>query len=138
MRGGRPQGAVDGRQCTCRERVEQELARLRAELASEIRTRRLRVAHDHGPRVLMEAGEHLAMVRVETADGGVGAELVASTDDAEGYAAVALSFGGNVVAVLSALQPRAGVEAVTRLVFDRPGTPGSWTVLDLEGVRQEG
>lgn len=132
-----PDDHDEGAQCPDRSWVEQELAGLRHELANEVRTRRLRIAGDQGPGVLIEATERVASILVETADGAVGAELMASEDEGDRYAAMSLSVGGDVVAVLSVLGAEGGGQAVTRLVFDRPGTSEPWIVVDAEGIHRE-
>lgn len=132
-----PEDHDEGRRCSCRSWLEQELAHLRDQLATEIRTRRLRVGDELGAGVLIEASEHLAVVRVETADGRVAGEVAASVEDNDGYAAFSLSVDGNVVAVLSVLDAAGTDPAVTRLVFDRPDTSAPWTVIDVNGIRRE-
>lgn len=125
-------------ECGCRQWVEQELARLRAELATEVRTRHIFVGSTGAPSVSIVTADDHASVQVVAADGRVCAEVVASADDTEAFAGFSLVVRGDVVAVFSVVDPHTGkARSGARLVFDQPSTDQPWTVVDAEGLRKE-
>jgi hypothetical protein len=122
--------------CPCRPWVEQELGRLRDDLADQLRTRRIQVGGDDEPHIVIATRPGIAEIDVFSGEGRPTVGLVASTDESGDLAGVSLTRGGEVVASLQVTEAAASPPQC-RLVFDEPPGASYWLVVDRHGMHVE-
>jgi hypothetical protein len=128
-------GTADVPPCTCRPWVEQQLERLRADLAEEVRTNRLRLGREDQPHIVIETRPGVAEIGVSAGSGLPMVSIVASIDDTGVQAGVSVTADGDVVGSFH-VTATGGSTTPCRLVFDDTRN-SHWLVVDHEGLRVE-